>query len=309
MKRFFRFNSWSWVQRGPLEGVALISVLTVCSHALGQSVEPTLEQRILFGPESAKQWSAAESSLEASAPPVGARHPVLRWQITVDHFAGEAKYPIGWPRISHTLRDAASRDWSGWDYLQLRIYTDTSRDALPRDPVGLALHTPDKESAYHRPLAELRKGAWTTIRIPLSDVPHHHDVRLMQFHISESNFRHQDQLDFYFEEMALLRYAQPTLLGFATEQSVMFTDAKQVPVHFHLAGVKPGESVDVYCELKAGGEQVTRTMVKATRGSNRAVFELGGQTLKPGTHEVTARAAGGAATAVTAVRFVESPWR
>ena len=46
--------------------------------------------------------------------------------------------------------DAAARDWSGWDYLQLWVYTDTTRTALPRDPVGLTLHTPDKDGDQQR---------------------------------------------------------------------------------------------------------------------------------------------------------------
>ena len=213
-----------------------------------------MEKRIVFGPESVSQWSAAESSVEASAPPVAAGHPVLHWHITVDHFGGEAKYPIGWPRISRTLREPSTRDWSGWDYLQLWVYTDTSREALPREPVGLRFHTPDKEGAYHRPLQELKKGAWAQVRLPLAQVPRHHDVRLMQFHISDSNYRHGDKLDLYFEEIALLRHAQPTLLDFAPEQAVMFTDAKEVAVRFQLAGIKPGDSAPVTCELRQGGQ-------------------------------------------------------
>jgi len=268
-----------------------------------------MEKRIVFGPETAGQWSAAESSLEASTRYTRTGQPVLHWHITVDHFAGEPKYPIGWPRISRTLREAASRDWSAWDYLQLWVYTDASRDALPREPVGLALHTPDKEGAYHRPLQELKKGVWTQIRIPLTAVPRHQDVRLMQFHISESNYRHQDQLDFYFDNIVLLRYAQPTVLEFAAENAVMFADAKRVPVRFNLAGVKPGERVDVSCELKAGGEVVARSNVKAMRGLQRVAFELGAPTMKPGRYQIEARAAGGTETATAVVRFVESPWK
>jgi hypothetical protein len=309
MNAFIPFGFRPWTKRVQFGVLALLAVLPAWTSAQGQSPELAMETRVLFGPESAKQWSAAESSLEASAPPVGAGHPVLHWHIAVDHFAGEAKYPIGWPRISRALRDAALRDWSGWDYLQFRVYTDTSRDALPRDPVGLALHTPDKDSAYHRPLTELKKGAWAQIRIPLSAVPRHQDVRLMQFHISESNYRHQDRLDFYFDGLALLRHAHPTLLDFAAEDAVMFADTKQVPVRFHLVGVKPGASVEVSCELKVGRELVTRAKVKATRGANRVAFDLGGRNLKGGAYQIEARAADGTTTATATVRFVESPWK
>ncbi len=276
------------------------------SHAA--AAEPPLEKRIVFGPESAPQWSAPESAVETAASPSRTGSPVLHWHITVDHFAGEAKYPIGWPRANCALRDAAARDWSDWDYFQFWVFTGTSRTALPRDPVGLALHTPDKQDAYARPLSELKKGEWVQVRIPLSQVPRRGDVRLMQVHISESNYRHQDQLDFYFDEIALLRYAQPTLLDLAAENAVLFTDAQQLAVRFQLAGVKAEDRVEVVCELRCGGKSAAHTAATCGRGPQRVTIDLSRVQLAPGDYEVVARAAGGAETAAR-LRLVESPWK
>ena len=267
-----------------------------------------MEKRVVFGPESAKQWSAAESSLEASTRRTRTGQPALHWHITVDHFGGEAKYPVGWPRINCALREPALRDWSDWDYLQFWVYTDTSRATLPREPVGLILHTPDKEGAYHRPLPELKKGVWVQIRLPLSEVPRRHEVRLMQFHISDSNYRHQDELDLYFEEIALLRYAQPTLLEFTPENTVMFADANVVPVRFNLAGLKPGENAEVTCVLRQEAKVVAETKVKAGRGPQRMALKLGGTKMRAGDYEVQARVADRTQAAAVRVRLVESPW-
>ena len=296
----------------------LRGVTTVSDDAYGrvqeaddaaQPAEPPMEERILFGPESARQWSAAESTLEASTDRIRMQRPTLRWHITVNHLAGEARYPIGWPRVSCALREAATRDWSGWDFLQLWVYTDTTRAGLPQEPVGLALHTPDKEGAYNRPLAGLKKGEWVRVLVPLTEVPRHHDVRLMQLHVSESNYRHLDQLDFHLDNITLLRHAQPTLLGFAAENAVLFADATQVPVRFNLAGVKPGERVEVGCELRQGGKTVVHTAVTAARGPQRVALELGRARLEPGDFEVVARAAGGPEAATARLRLVESPWQ
>ncbi len=276
---------------------------------LDKDTESVTENRTLFGPDSASHWAAAESTLEASAHRTRTGQPALHWHITVDYSSGEAKYPIGWPRISIPLREVSSRDWSGWDYLQFWVYTETSRHALPREPVGLALYTPNKASAFNRALDELKKDAWTRVRIPLSQVPRHHDVRLMQFHIAESKYRDRDELDFYFDDINLLRYAQPTLLNFAAENVVMFTDAKRVPVHFNLTGVKPGESVELTCALKLGARVITEKKAIATRGPQRVALELGEAAMDPGTYQVEARAAGGTETAGATVRFVESPWK
>jgi len=283
-------------------------VLSAWPGLRAAAAEPPMEKRILLGPEASPPWSVAESTVETSSVRTRTGKPVLHWHITVDHFAGELKYPIGWPRANCALRDAAARDWSQWDYFQFWVYTDTTRTALPREPVGLTLYTPDKQNGYLRPLTELAKGQWVQVRIPVSQVPRHQDVRLMQFHISESQYRHEDQLDLYFDEIALARYAQPTLLEFAPEGDVTFADAKQLPLRFKLAGVKPGERVQVVCELRKGGTAVAQTAVEAVRGPQRVTVDLSRVKPEAGEYEVVARAAGGAEAAAR-VRLVESPWK
>jgi hypothetical protein len=272
------------------------------------AAELPLEKRIVFGPESAPQWSAPESAVETAAEPSRTGSPVLHWQITVDHFAGEPNYPIGWPRANCALRDAIARDWSDWDYFEFWVFADITRAALPRDPVGLALHTPDKREAYTRLLSELKKGEWVQVRIPLSQVPRRDDVRLMQVHISEANYRHQDRLDFYFDQIALLRYAQPTLLDLAAESEVMFTDARQLAVKFQLAGVKAEDRVEVVCEFRRNGDVVARMAAAYGRGPQRMTMDLSRIQLAPGDYDVVARAPGGAEAAAR-VRLVASPWK
>jgi len=272
-----------------------------------ESIEKEMEKRALAGAESAPRWSAAESTIEASTAPMKAGETGLHWHITVDHFAGELKYPIGWPRIGYTLREP-DRDWSGWDYLQITIYTQTTRNALPREPVALALYTPDKDSAYTRIFSDLAKDTWVRYRIRLSQVPHHNDVRLIQFHISESNYRHQDQVDFYFEEIVLLRYAKPTLLDFAPETAVAFADAKHLAVQFNVAGVKTDEKVDVACELRSGTDAVVKATTKASRGPQRMNLDLANANLPPGEYQIVARVGDGRETTAK-VRLVESPWK
>lgn len=274
----------------------------------GLAAEPVLEKRMLFGADSAARWSVAESTLRGSVEGTRDGKPLLLWHIDVDHFGGEAKYPVGWPRISHTVREPVPQDWSEWDFLQLTMKGETSRDVLPREPLGLALHTPDKESAYHRSLAEVKKGAWTTIRIPLSEVKGRQKVTLMQFNIADANYRHGDKLDFLFEEIALLRYAQPVVLSFAPETSVMFADARQVSAGFELAGVKESETVEVTCELRQGGRVLGRESAALGRGSQQITVRLPKEP-KPGDCELVARIRDEKTTATAALRVVPSPWK
>jgi hypothetical protein len=269
---------------------------------------PAMEKRILFGPESAKQWAAAESTVEASAEHKHTDQPSLRWHITVDYFSGEAKYPIGWPRIGLTFKDPAARDWSGWDFLEMWIYTDTSRERLPREPLSMALYAPDKAGGFNRMLDEVVKGQWAQIRIPLTQIPRHNDVRFIQFSISEARYKHQDQIDFYFGEVALLRYAKPTLLDFSAVESVMFADRQRIPIRFDLTGIKPNEPAEVVCELRQGSKVAAKVTTKAMRGAQRVVLDLGQARLSPGEYVVVASVAGGE-PATAKVRLVESPWQ
>jgi hypothetical protein len=290
-----------------LIGMAL-SGLAATRPADPASAANAMEKRALFGGETAKEWATAECTVEASPERVKATPAALRWSIPVDHTTGEPKYPVGWPRFGRAIPEGPLRDWSGWDYLHFWVYTETSRDALPRDPAGLGLHVPDRERRWSRSLGELKKGEWVEIKIPLSQIPDHHDVRYIQFNIAESNYHHGDRIDFYIDDLALLRYARPTLLEFTAESGVVFAGTRQLPVRFRMAGVKPSETAAVTCELRGNRGIVARATAKVDHGAQRVVLDLGTKGLAPGTYVLSARTPDGAP--VTArVRVVESPWR
>ena len=122
-------------------------------------------------------------------------------------------------------------------------------------------------------------------------------------------YRWNYQLDFYIDDLALLRYAQPTVLDFAAETAVMFANAKAVAVRFQLAGVKPGDTVPVACELRRDGRVVASATTQSARGPNRIVIEPARGSLAPGMYELTARAGDGQSAPPAALRVVESPWR
>lgn len=271
--------------------------------------EGVMEKLPLLPAAGAKTWSPAECTVEPSTAHVKTAGTSWRWHVSVDHFAGEAKYPIGWPRTGHAIAAGPLRDWSGWDYLRMWIYTETSRAALPREVAGIGLHTPGKSDGFNRPLNELRKSEWVEIQIPLSQIPRHHDVRHLQFHIAESNYQHGDQIDFYLNDVSLLRYVSPTLVHFGAENAVLFADAQHIPVTFQLAGVTAGERVEVVCELRRNGRPVAQITTPATRGTQRVVLDCGPDVLPVGDYELTAVIAGRSQPETAKVRVVESPWK
>lgn len=267
-----------------------------------------LEKRALFSPEEIKNWWAAECSVEPSAKQVKDAAQSLHWQVKVDYHAGEKAYPIGWPRTGRRFAPAM-QDWTEWDYLRAWIYADTSRAALPREAAGVSVKFGGGLQDFYLRLTDLKKGAWTELLIPLSKLPGTKGVESMQFNISEQNYTHGDTLDVYLSDLALLRHTEPTLLAFAPERTVMYADAKLLPVAVHLAGVKSGETRELTCELRRDGKGVTRLTAPITRGSQRLALSLDGKHPAPGDYELAATVAGNPAAVTTKLRLVESPWK
>ena len=285
------------------------SLLVASAFAQTSSPDGVMEKIALVSPTDLKTWSAAE----CTATPSGERARIgpssWHWHVDVDHLAGEPKYPIGWPRISHTITDGPLRDWSGWEFLHMWIFVATSREALPGEPAGLGLLTPDRASGYNRPLRELKKDQWIELNIPVAQIPRHGDVRQIQFHVAEANYRHGDRLDFFINDLALTRYAEPVLFDLVAENAVVFSDTMRLPVRFQMLGLKPGAHASVGCELRRDGQTAARVSVDATAGAQRVVLDLGGKKLAPGNYELRASMADGGRVASTNLRVVESPWR
>jgi len=267
---------------------------------------PAFERQSLLEGDLAKTWAAAESTVAAETSRVKDSGPAMRWHTTVDHFGGEAKYPIGWPRVSRALK-GAERNWSAWDFLEFWVYAETSREKLPSTPVTLLVRTEGGEGSWPRPLAELKKGEWLKVVVPVWDLPRPESVQQVQFAISDANYRHQDQVTFLIADLALVRHASPALLDFAAEQGVLYCDAAGVAVRFRVAGLGPGETAECVCELRRDGAAVSRAAAKAGRGAYRLVLPLGDKPPAPDVYEAAARIGDGPVRTVP-VRLVESPW-
>jgi hypothetical protein len=267
-----------------------------------------MEKAALVDPSDPKTWSAAECTAAPSSDRFKAGTGSWHWHVAVDYYAGEPKYPIGWPRITHAIPPGALRDWSDWDFLHAWIYVETSRAALPAEPAGLGLQTPDRASSYNRPLVELKKDQWVELNLPVRDIPQHRDVRSVQFHIAEANYQHGDGLDFYVNDLSLTRYAEPTAFRLELENGVLFSDAARLAVRFDVLGLKPGDHAKAGCELRLGEKVLAHTEAEVVRGTQRVILELGRQTLAPGEYEVSVSIAGRSSPIRAAVRVVESPW-
>ena len=254
-----------------LIGAALVSGLVAL--AAGGQEAPRMDRVSIEDGSGAARWGPAEATVEESAEFAGADGKSLHFHIDVDHTQGEPNYPIGWPRMAMKPPEEL-QDWSRFDFLKLVIHAETSRDSLPPTPLGFTAHTPDKANSYNRNLAELKKGETTAIAIPLSQIPRHNLVPHIQFFISEANYRHGDVLDFYIDDVALTRYAAPTLSDFVPLQSIAFSDATSLGARFRLLGVEDGKTANVKACLRQGGAAVAEGQWELSRGEHEQWLPL-----------------------------------
>ncbi|MGQ9730449.1 MAG: hypothetical protein ACUVX8_04175 [Candidatus Zipacnadales bacterium] len=262
-------------------GSVLAVCLVIALSAGGEGQEGVQMERVsIENGSGAANWGVAEATVSVSREFAERGETSLLFHIDVDHLAGEPNYPIGWPRIFLKPPEEL-RDWSQYDFLELVIHSETSRQALPSIPLGFMAHTPDKTQAYNRQLTELKKGETTTIVIPLSSIPRHQEVPHIQFYISESNYQHGDVVDFYIDDIALARYAVPTLSDIVPLQSIAFTDTRYMGLKFRVLGIKEGKEINVKVRAREGAEVVAHHEWVLARGEHEVWIKVD-KPLRPG---------------------------
>jgi hypothetical protein len=252
----------------------------------------------------ASEFYVAEATVTTGDKHAGLGETSMLFHIDVDHFAGQPDYPIGWPRTGRDIPED-QRDWSAYDFLELAIHTETSRDALPHTPLGLIVYVPDKPNAYRRTLTELKKGETTRIVIPMSEIPRHDNATRIQLFISESNYTHGDVLDFYIDDIALTRYAEPFISGVKPLQSIAFSDVTHLGVQFRLLGVDEGEKVPVTGRVRQGNDVIGKGEWRLARGEQETWIEL---TTPPKAGQAALELFLDDPREVARIRFIESPF-
>ncbi|MBC8873035.1 MAG: hypothetical protein H8E44_26680 [Planctomycetes bacterium] len=191
---------------------------------------------------------------------------------TVDHTRGEKNYPIGWPRTGKDLSGAKLSDWSDYDLFECWICVETSRKSLPGKPVGVGFYHSGHKRSIHFPLAEVQKDTWVKVSIPVSRLLDAQDVQRIQFNISESDYKHGDQIDFYIDRPALVRYVEPAVAELNVERNILFSTERTLRVGYKLVGYKGIGETQV--ELKVGrgnGEPAAKARGKAAREGELAL--------------------------------------
>jgi len=283
----------------------LILLLMVPAFAFAQAQEPRMEAMVIADGDSGSQWDAAEATMEPDG--THAREGrAMHFHIDVNHETGQPDYPIGWPR-TNTGVPAEYQDWRRWDFVDFWLYSDTSREELPSTPLGFIVRSPDRPNSFSTTLSDARKGEWTHFRFPTSDMPNPAECTRVQFFISESNYNHGDTVDFWIDDLALLRYAEPTIIDMHPLNRVQYADAQVVRVQIDLTGLQEGETAEVLAKLVCNDSPVRQGSERLGPGVHTIPLKVGGN-MPVGQYEVQARIVGGDRVITDPMRVISSPW-
>jgi hypothetical protein len=264
-----------------------------------------METLVLADGDGDSEWHTAEATMGP-----GATHAregrAMHFHVDVNHETGQPDYPIGWPRTYLSMPEDL-RDWRKWDFVEFWLYAETSRESLPNTPLGFIVRSPDKPNSYHKTVHEVQKGKWTHVRVPTSDMPSPGQCTAVQFFIAESNYNHGDVLDFWIDGLALVRYAEPTIIHVRPLGEVQYADTDVVRIEVRLTGLEEGQTAKLLVRLVRDGETVRRSSAVLRCGLQTVPLEAGGN-LEAGRYELQAQVAGSRRTVTETIRVISSPW-
>jgi hypothetical protein len=275
--------------------------------------EANKERRAVDEMEDAAGWyngSPEETTLSTSSERVKQGRGSLCFANLIDHTRGEKSHPIGWPRTGKDLAKGGLSDLSGYDFFECWIYTETSRDALPRSPLSINFYHSGPKRSTSLPLDQVKKDEWVRVVIPLDDMPDADDVQRVQFSISESNYKHSDRVAFYIDDIVLTRYVNPAVAELTVEPTLLYHDAGTLLAGYRLVGSRGLDGVRGELTLLGGDAQVARAEQPLARAGEWAVPLP--PRLEPGSYTVRLRLLDANGTAVdeahSPLRVIEGPF-
>ncbi len=286
----------------------LLAALLATVYAFADDPVVVGKEEILYLDQLAlpARWDPSEATVTAVEERTPGDRPALCFHIPVDHHAGEAKYPIGWPRMYAQLQRPAETDWDAWDRFEFDIQATASVDALPKSPLSFQILCPDRHQNNITSLDQLKLGEWITVSLPISGLKHLAELARIGFNISESSYADRTVLDFRIGGFRLIRSAECDLADLAIKTPVIYRDAQELRVELDVVGPPINVSRGIPFEIRQGETVLRRETLPAQRGRRIVDMEIGELKLAPGDYELVAFSA--EHTRKAAFKVVPSPW-
>jgi hypothetical protein len=247
------------------------------------------ERLVLDDAEDVADWyngSPDETTISASDRHVKEGEGALLFANLVDHTKGEKNYPVGWPRTGKDLARAKLTDWSGYDAFECWIYAETSREALPKKPLGVGFYHSGHKRSTHTPLAKVKKDAWAKVVIPVDRLLDPRDVQRVQFNISESDYTHGDRVDFYVDDLVLVRFVEPAVAKLSLRRKILYSHDRTLIAQYELVGYKDLDTTKVELSIGRGDGPPAAKVTGAAARRDELTLPIG-EPLPSGTYQAT----------------------
>lgn len=255
------------------------------------------------------RWSPAECTVMSSKDRQADGRPTIHVHMPIDHFAGEKKYPIGWPRLGLRPKVLHEQDWTHFEHFEFSVYTEMTRAKPPKTPVTLILYCPDRHRSWSRRLGELRLNEWVQFSLPISQMKYVESVREVKFSISESSYNHGEQLHFYIGGFRFVRSAECEIASFDVKSKAVYQGQPSIQVQIDVLGVPKGISRAVPFTIRRDKKVVRKEALPVHRGRYLLDVDISELKLPPGTYHLVAFEDEPDKAKSGLFRVVASPWK
>ena len=240
-----------------------------------------------------KRWAPAESSLSVSEFKFNGT-PTLKWVVPVDHHAGEAKYPVGWPRTyfsSFRKAPAVPAAWQDWDFFEFDV-----KMTLENDPgntsctVTVMVSSAGTPSRFNIQLKKWHDGKTHTVKIPVDKIGNPAKITSWGFSIAESNYKHGAKLTFLAGNFRLTRSSECWVDSIKMLTPAITAADSAIKINLSVSGpagdVARGVPFAISCAKT--GKILRRETLPVSRGSKEMEIEVYELKLAPGNYNLTA---------------------
>ena len=148
----------------------------------------------------AKRWHPSECTITQSGSGLTINMPI-------DHQKGQyPKYPIGWPRLYLYKIDPVEKDWSKAKQVTFKTkleFTGTTSNQSITFRVYTKGPEDKKNNTYIFNMTGLVNNKEVTVSFPLDKIKHSENVVMLGFSISESRYKHGENVKFTISDFKL----------------------------------------------------------------------------------------------------------
>lgn len=239
-----------------------------------------------------QRWSPAESRVTTAASING--RPAIKWEAPIDHFAGEKKYPVGWPRTyfrHFEKKPAVPVDWRDWDCFEFDVKITLEKDPNNKNcPISVIFACQGTKRNYTYTLSKMHDGKLRKISVPIERFTNPGKMTFWGFSIAESHYIHGGKLTVTAGNFRLVRSTECAVAEMKLLTPAVTAADRALKLNIRITGpagdVARGVPFEVSC-LKSG-KVFRRETLPVQRGSKEIEIEIEELNLAPGKYKLTA---------------------